>query len=167
MRRAAILGLGGRGQFWLRTALNSGWHVSGFDPDPTALPASRRSEWRREHTISATVKDADWMICCLPERLELMQKVIQRAQAEAPETCVIAVDTGFEVENVQSCATRRDQLVQVAFDQDAGFSLSVTAYNPPHIKEEVTRTLAEFAATLSLDTDNTEVPKADTGAQSA
>lgn len=167
MRRAAILGLGRRGQFWLRTALNSGWHVSGFDPDPAALPASRRSEWRREHTISATVKDADWMICCLPERLELMQKVIQRAQAEAPDACIIAVDTHFDVENVQSCAMRRDQLVRVTFDNTAGFSLSVSAYNAPALKQEVTRTLAEFAATLSLDTEGAAASDTNQDAQSA
>ena len=167
MRRIAILGLGRRGQFWLRTALQSGWQVSGFDPDPAAMPASRRSEWRREHTISATVKHADWVICCLPERLELMQKVIQRAQAEAPEASVIAVDTCFDIESVQSCATRRDQLIQVTYDSSAGYSLSVTAYNAPSIKQEATRTLAEFAATLSLDGDNAKAPQVSTGAQSA
>jgi len=156
MRRVAILGLGERGQFWLKTALRSGWQASGFDPDPSAMPAKRRSEWQREDTISATVKDADWVFLCLPERLELMQKVIQRAQAEAPDACVVAVDTHFDVDSVQSCAMRRDRLVQVTFDHDAGFSLSVTTYNPSELKEEATRTLAEFAATLCLDTNGAD-----------
>lgn len=151
MRKAAVLGLGHRGQFWLETALKSGWQVSGFDPDPTAFGGQRRGEWRRERTISGTVKDADWVVCCLPERLELMQKVIQRAQAEAPESSVIAVDTTLPVEDVQTCATRRGQLVQVTFDHTAGFALSVTSRNVPALKEKATTTLAEFAATLSLD----------------
>ena len=155
MRKAAILGLGCRGRFWLKTAVQAGWQVSGFDPDPTAFPALRRSEWQREHTISGTVKGADWIFCCLPERLELMQKVIQRAQAEAPESTVLAVHTMFAVEDVQTCATRPGQLVQVSRDNDAGFSLSVTSRNLPEIKSSATKTLAEFAAVLSskLPTD--------------
>lgn len=151
MRKIAILGLGTRGAFWLKTALQSGWNAFGFDPDLGVMPVTRRGEWRRETTISKTVKDADWIVCCLPERLELMQKVIQRAQAEAPDAAVIAVDTRFAVEDVQTCATRPDQLVQVACDAANGFSLSVTSRNPSHIKTAATETLAEFAATLSLD----------------
>ena len=151
MRKAAILGLGHRGQFWLQTALRSGWQVCGFDPDPTALSATHRGEWRRERTISSTVKDADWIVCCLPERLELMQKVIQRAQAEAPNATVIAVDTAFAVDDVQNCAMRRGQLVQVAYDRADGFALSVTSQNDATIKDAAKSTLAEFAATLSLE----------------
>lgn len=151
MRKAAILGLGNRGQFWLETALRSGWQVSGFDPDPTALRSAKERDWRRESTISGTVKNADWIVCCLPERLELMQKVIQRAQAEAPEASVIAVDTRFAVDDVQACATRRGQLVQVSYDDSDGFALSVTAQNAGNIKEAAKSTLAEFAATLSLN----------------
>ncbi|NNE88158.1 MAG: hypothetical protein HKN27_08785 [Silicimonas sp.] len=167
MRRAAILGLGGRGQFWLKTALRSGWQVSGFDPDPAAMPANRHSEWQRENTISGTVKDADWIMCCLPERLELMQKVIQRAQAEAPEACIIAVDTRFDVEDVQSCAMRRGQLVQVTHDAENGFALSVTALNEPAIKEEATATLAEFAAIIGIEPTHRPAEQADASEQSA
>lgn len=151
MRKAAILGLGNRGQFWLETALRSGWQVAGFDPDPSALSGGRARDWQREQTISGTVKNAEWIVCCLPERLELMQKVIQRAQAEAPEASVIAVDTRFVVDDVQACANRRGQLVQVTYDADAGFVLSVTSQNMPETKEAAKTTLAEFAATLSLD----------------
>lgn len=154
MRKAAILGLGERGQFWLQTALRSGWQVSGFDPDPGALTSRPRSEWRREQTISSTVKDADWVVCCLPERLELMQKVIQRAQAEAPESTVIAVDTAFAVDDVQSCATRRGQLVQVRYENEGGFALSLTSQNVAGIKKAAETTLAEFAATLSLESES-------------
>lgn len=165
MRKVAILGLGQRGAFWLNTALQSGWQVSGFDPDPTALGTTRRDEWRREKTISGTVKDAQWIVCCLPERLELMQKVIQRAQAEAPEASVIAVDTSFPVDDVQSCATRRGQLVQISYDQKGGFALEVTSQNTTQIKEAATATLAEFAATLSLEP--TETAETHAGAESA
>lgn len=167
MRKAAILGLGHRGQFWLQTALESGWKVSGFDPDPVAFGGQRRGEWRRERTISGTVKDADWIVCCLPERLELMQKVIQRAQAEAPEDSVIAVDTNLPVEDVQTCATRRGQLVQVSYDRTGGFALSVTSRNVPALKEKATTTLTEFAATLSLDPTNIFTDITDIGAESA
>ncbi|MEO9825457.1 MAG: NAD(P)-binding domain-containing protein [Paracoccaceae bacterium] len=156
MSKIAILGLGQRGEFWLQTALQSGWQVSGFDPDPKALGTTRRGEWRREKTISGTVKDANWIVCCLPERLELMQKVIQRAQAEAPETSVIAVDTSFPVDDVQTCATRRGQLVQVRFDLKDGFELAVTSKNAAPIKDAATTTLAEFAATLSLEPTNVQ-----------
>lgn len=167
MRKAAILGLGHRGQFWLETALRSGWQVSGFDPDPSALRGGHTRDWRRERTISGTVKNADWIVCCLPERLELMQKVIQRAQAEAPETSVIAVDTSFAVDDVQACATRRGQLVQVAFDTTEGFALSVTSQNMPDIKTAATTTLAEFAATLSLDPVTLEPEESGVKAESA
>lgn len=151
MRKAAILGLGQRGQFWLETAMRSGWQVSGFDPDPSALRMPLTRDWRREQTISGTVKGAHWVVCCLPERLELMHKVIQRAQAEAPDASVIAVDTRFAVDDIQACATRSSQLVQVTYDESDGFALSVTAQNAPIIKEAAKATLAEFAATLSLD----------------
>lgn len=161
MRKAAILGLGHRGQFWLQTALRSGWNVSGFDPDPAAMESMRRGEWRREQTISSTVKDSDWIVCCLPERLELMQKVIQRAQAEAPSATVIAVDSSFPVDDVQSCAMRRGQLVQVAYDRTDGFALSVTSQNASAIKDAAKTTLAEFAATLSLEPMDFQSPHAD------
>ena len=116
-----------------------------------ALETSHRHEWQRDKTISATVIDAHLIVCCLPERLELMQKVIQRVQAEAPDASVIAVDTEFAVDDVQSCATRRDQLVQVTYDHESGFALAVTSQNTAQIKDTATSTLAEFAATLSIE----------------
>ena len=167
MRKAAILGLGKRGQFWLETALRSGWKVSGFDPDASALATAHRGEWQREHTISGTVKDAEWIVCCLPERFELMQKVIQRAQAEAPSASVIAVDTRFPVEDVQTCATRHGQLVQVTYHEQDGFALSVTRQNMPETKETAKATLAEFAATLSLEPVVEISEHAQAGAESA
>lgn len=167
MRKAAILGLGDRGQFWLQTALQSGWQVSGFDPDPSAITNNRRSEWQRKTTISSTVQDADWIVCCLPERLELMQKVIQRAQAEAPESSVIAVHTQFAVDDIQACATRTGQLVQVTYDAAEGFALSVTSQNVAAIKDSAKSTLAEFAATLSLEPIALAPENADANAESA
>ena len=80
-----------------------------------------------------------------------MQKVIQRVQAEAPDASVIAVDTEFAVDDVQSCATRRDQLLQVTYDHESGFALAVTSQNTAQIKDTATSTLAEFAATLSIE----------------
>ena len=85
-RKAAILGLGERGSAWAEMFRDAGWRVSGFDPDPSVdgLPSGSRG-WRKQETISSTVAYADWVVCCLPDRLELMLKVLQRAQAEAPD----------------------------------------------------------------------------------
>ena len=167
MRKAAILGLGRRGRFWLKTALEAGWQVSGFDPDPAASPTSRRSDWQREHTISGTVKKADWIVCCLPERLELMQKVIQRAQAEVPEAAVIAVDTLFDIEDVQNCSTRPGQLVRILRENDDCFALSVTSRNLPEFRNSATLTLAEFAAALNVQLPSDEQSSSQANAETA
>ena len=121
-RKAAVLGLGGRGRAWAEMFRDAGWRVSGFDPDPSCqgLPGGSRG-WRREETISTTVAHADWVVCCLPDRLELMQKVIQRAQAEAPGNAVIAVTTkAHDVDAVQGCALRPAQVVLITGAPDTG-----------------------------------------------
>ena len=113
--KAAILGLGERGRAWAGMFRDAGWRVSGFDPDPSAmgLPTGSRG-WRREQTISSTVAYADWVICCVPDRLELMQKIIQRAQAEAADAAVIAVTSRLhDVDAVQGCAIRPAQVVLI------------------------------------------------------
>lgn len=152
-RNAAILGLGRRGIRWARQALGAGWQVSGFDPDPSAGQAlAGTPEWRRETTISATVRKADLVICCLPERLELMQMVIQRAQAEVPGNAVIAVATGAqEIEAVQGCALRPGQVILVNETPGGGYSLDVTPKNDAVLRERAAELLVELAATLGLD----------------
>jgi len=125
--------------------------VAGFDPDPRAgaagLPAG---DWRRAETISATVRGADLVVLCLPERLELVQTVLQRAQAEVPEGGVIAVDTGaFNAEAVQGGAIRPGQIVQVT-GSGGGFELGVTGRNDAEIRAVAGAVLAELAAVASL-----------------
>ena len=78
-KKAAIIGLGARGAAWAELFRDAGWVVSGFDPDPdvTGLAKGTRG-WRRGETISSTVEQADWVLCCVSDRLELMTKIIQR-----------------------------------------------------------------------------------------
>lgn len=144
-RKAAILGLGQRGLAWAEMFREAGWRVSGFDPDAgaTGLPKGSRG-WKREQTISATAAQADWVICCLPDRLELMQKVIQRAQAEAPQNAVIAVNSrSHDIEAVQGCAMRPSQIVLLTGDTGHGIGLNVTSRNPPALKIDAMATLSE------------------------
>ena len=165
-RRVAILGLGARGSRWAEAFRDSGWLVSGFDPDPAA---GRRlsADLRREQTISATVHGADWIFCCLPERLELMQMVLQRAQAEAPREAMIAVTSrAHDVEGVQTCTIRPAQVVRVAEADDGTLALDVTERNPTGTRAEAQQVLAELAAVLSLHPVGFEDGQ-DLGAESA
>ena len=152
-RKAAILGLGRRGADWARLLHRAGWQVAGFDPDPLAkgLPASAR-DCRREETISATVRGADWIICCLPDRLELTQMVLKRAQAEAEEDAVVAVHSiRHDVHEVQACAMRAAAVVQVSDRPGGGFTLDVSTKNSDHAKSFAREVLAEVAALSTLD----------------
>lgn len=151
-RRVAVLGLGARGTRWARACLDVGWEVAGFDPDDRAGRTLGGAGWRREGTISATVRRADWVICCLPERLELVQMVIQRVQAEAPRSAGVAVDIrGQDVEAVQGCALRPGQVVRVCERPDGGVALDVSSRNDEALRDEATGLLAELTAVLSLD----------------
>lgn len=152
-RNAAIIGLGRRGTRWARQALGAGWQVSGFDPDPAAGKVlAGQSDWRREATISATVRGADLVLCCLPERLELMQMVLQRAQAEVQDRAVIAVASdALDVEAVQGCAMRPGQVVVVNDARDGGVALEVTSRNDAAIRTRATELLVELAAAPGPD----------------
>lgn len=135
-RKAAILGLGERGSAWAEMFRDAGWRVSGFDPDPSVAGLSSGSRgWRKQDTISSTVAYADWVVCCLPDRLELLLKVLQRAQAEAPETALIAVTSRLhDVDAVQGCVTRPGQVVLITGAPETGFDLNVSARNAPELK---------------------------------
>ncbi len=143
-KRAAIIGLGGRGQAWATTFLDAGWTVTGFDPEPlTNLPTGTGSRWKQETTISASVRDADWIAICLPERLELLQKVMQRAQAEAPKTAVVGVaTTAFNIEEVQNCALRSDAVVIVSSGAKGGFTCDVSPKTSDGTRDRAKQTLA-------------------------
>jgi len=153
--RAAILGLGDRGRRWADACRHAGWEVAGFDPDDRAGQGLQGDKaWHREQTISGTVKGADWVICCLPERLELMRTVIQRAQAAAPEQAVIAVASrSFDIDEVQGCAIRPAQVVRVTEGSDGGLTLDLNARTHPELRDAATETLSGLAAVMSLSPD--------------
>lgn len=151
-RRAAILGLGTRGTGWAHTCLDAGWQVSAFDPAPDGLAGlTGLPGFRREMTISAAVKRADWILCCLPERLELIQMVMQRALAAAPEGAVAAVATRVhDTETLQNCTTRPGQIVRLAETETGGVTLDVTERNREETRQAAERAFAELAAVRSL-----------------
>ncbi|MEM9969709.1 MAG: hypothetical protein AAF762_01235 [Pseudomonadota bacterium] len=149
-RRAAILGLGQRGRIWADVFRAAGWQTRGFDPDENI---GRTGAWTREATISGTVHGADWVAVCLPERLELMQKVMQRAQFEAPEEAVFGVVTEeFGIEDIQNCALRPANVMLAEAKADGGFALDVSAKTTPRLRSIAEDLLAELAAHRSLET---------------
>ena len=147
-RKAAILGLGQSGGAWARRFHAMGWQVTGFDPELLAegIPQFVH-DWRQENTISATVRGADWVLVCLPDRLELMRKVIQRAQVEAPEDAIIAVATQtFDIEEIQGCAHWPGCVICVNAGEDGGFFVDVNSNTSEIVRTEATSVLAELAA---------------------
>ena len=151
-RGVAILGLGARGVRWAEACARAGWEVAVFDPDDRAGLSATGADWRRETTISATVRRADWVIFCLPERLELIQMVIQRVQSEAPEGAVLAVASrDHDVEAIQGGAIRPGQIVRVLDEGVDGVALDVSSRNDDAVRATATEGLAELAAVLSLD----------------
>lgn len=157
-RRAAILGLGSRGQRWARALKESGWATSGFDPEPLV----RVKDARREETISSTVARADWVIVAVPDRLELIQSVVRRAQAEAPEPALLAVvSRAFDAEAVRGCTLRPAQVVLVS-DTPGGVSLEVSSQTPPEVKVAALAFLSEVSDLVSPDTALEVAPYPDT-----
>lgn len=157
-RKVAILGLGARGLSWAGAFLDAGWRVSGFDPDPCVSgPSQNRRGWRRDETISASVSFADWVLICLPERLELVQKVIQRAQAEAPDGAVIAVVTEtFDIDAVQGGAIRPGRIAAITAAPEAGPVLLLSARNQADFKVDSLAVLSQVcpaAPTVELPGD--------------
>ena len=147
-RKVAVLGLGTRGGDIARAFHATGWQVAGFDPDPGAegVPELKR-DWIRQSTISGTVQGADWVVICLPERLELMRKVIQRAQSEAPRDTTIAVVThDFDIDAVQGCALRPAHVLRVDQGEDGGYVIDVSSKTDAKAKSDATTVLAQLAA---------------------
>lgn len=144
-RKVAIMGLGQRGLSWAEAFLDAGWRVSGFDPDPAvAGPSRNRRGWKREETISTSVSFADWVLICLPERLELVQKVIQRAQAQAPDGAAIAVvSQTFDIDAVQGCAIRPGRIAAITATPDDGPVLLLSAKNKADFKVDALAVLSE------------------------
>lgn len=151
-RSAAILGLGRRGEDWAGLCLRAGWSVCAFDPAPGAASAvARLPGLDRRETISSAVRHADWIICSVPDRLELVQKVIQRAQAEAPPSAIIAVaSSDHDIETLQSCAVRPAQVVRLVEPVAGGVALDVSERNTPDLRHIAETLSAELAAVRSL-----------------
>lgn len=153
-RKAAVLGLGERGALWAGAFIQSGWDVAGFDPEADGVI----EQLKRETTISATVRGSDWIIVCLPERLELMQMVIQRAQTEAPDHAIIAIASrAFDVEQVQSCAIDPARVV-LASGQEDGFSFDITSKTAGDVRHETILMFSELSAAVSVGTTEMEEP---------
>ena len=162
-RRVAILGLGRRGTAFARAFHAAGWQVTGFDPDPAAGPgADLGRDWRREATISGTVSRADWLVLCLPERIELLRKVIQRAQAEARDDAIVAVVTrDTDAEAVQGCALRPAYVLRVGLGEAGALLVDTTAATAGTVRTEVKSVLAVLAAPGALDLpDDADQPPA-------
>ena len=151
-RRVAILGLGARGARWAEGLHQSGWVVSGFDPDPMAgSELEKLGDWKRQQTISSTVRGVDWVVCCLPDRLELMQMVLQRVQAEAPEKAIVTVASrSFDIEDVQASAIRPGLVFRVTEASEGSLSLDASDRNSDDARALASDGLAELAAVWSL-----------------
>ena len=136
-RRAGILGLGRRGGSWVRTCLAAGWQVSGFDPEPRAGPRLDAGDaWYRAETISAAVQDAELVIACLPERLELMRMVLQRAQAEAPGAVLAVASRQFDAPAIQLCALQAGRVLRLAREAGGQVVLEVSARNGDEFRDD-------------------------------
>ncbi len=148
---AAIVGLGARGARWAEALQAAGWMVSGFDPDDRAGRKLGGATWKREATISATVRRADVVLCFLPDRLELVRMVLQRVQAETkPETMVAVHSRLHDVDEVQGCAMRPAQVVRLSDAAEGGVALDVSARNDDALREQAALFVADLAAVLSL-----------------
>ncbi len=150
--RAAILGLGERGAKWAETCLAAGWDVTGFDPDDRAgASISGGASWRRETTISGAVKRADWVICCLPDRIELMRPVIKRAQASAPGGALVAVvSEAHDIEAVQGCAIRPSDVFRLLDGEKGELALDLSSRNDGAARDAATAALAVLNAARAV-----------------
>ena len=163
--RVAILGLGQRGVRWAETCLAAGWDVSGFDPDYRAgASISGGATWQRAPTISSAVQGATWVICCLPERLELMRTVVQRAQASAKMDAIIAVvSADHNIDAVQGCAIRPSHVFRLNDDADGTLALDVSYLNGEKERQRTKEALAILSAAQSVapppEPDELDVPK--------
>jgi len=146
--RAAVLGLGARGTRWAHACLDAGWEVAGFDPDEdTGHAMTGGALWRREATISGAVERADLVICCLPERIELLRPVLQRAQASATEKAVVAVvSAAFDVDEVQGNAIKPSKVLRVFEDANGQISLDLGTALDAQMRVHVTKIMSGLGA---------------------
>lgn len=167
-RHAAILGLGQRGAGWAETCLTSGWQVSTFDPDAGAgAGLGRDVALSRRVTISETVHRAELIITALPERLELVQMMLQRAQAAAPEDAVFCVASDrFDIEALQSSAIRPGQVFRLSHTDPGNVLLEASQANAGGARKAAKLMLADLMANRALVVD-AAVATSPPGAESA
>lgn len=151
-RRATILGLGRRGEAWAALCLTAGWQLRSFDPAvSTASAIARLPGIMPAGTISGAVRDADLVICCVADRLELIQMVLKRVQAESPQAAVIGVASAtHDIEALQSNSIRPGQIIRLAEPEGEGVAFDVTDRNPPETRQAAKLLSAELAAVLSF-----------------
>jgi carnitine 3-dehydrogenase len=113
IKQAAVVGGGVIGAGWVARLIENGIPVRIYDPDPTApqkieavlansrhaysklTMAPRRTEARFEFApdLASAVKDADWIVEAVPERLDLKQKIYREIEDAAPHHAIIASST--------------------------------------------------------------------------
>ena len=154
-RTVSILGVGETGGHWARDFLAAGWRVRVFDPYPEAEGLTGiRTKIERASTISSCVSKAHWVIVAVPGRLELVQTVIQRAQAEAPRDAVVAVTSlADSIDAIQSSALRPGQVVHVGRQDNGGFDMNVTQRNSDDFRQEAVLALSEISAVRTIGAD--------------
>ncbi|WP_020393967.1 carnitine 3-dehydrogenase [Thiolinea disciformis] len=113
IKQAAVIGGGVIGAGWVARLIENGISVRIYDPDPTApqkvdavlnnsrhaysklTMAPRRAEGKFTFAsdIASAVKNADWIVEAVPERLDLKQKIYREIEAAAPQATIIASST--------------------------------------------------------------------------
>lgn len=151
-RRAAILGLGRRGEAWAALCLQAGWLVRSFDPAPgTASAVARLPGLTPAGTISGAVRDVDLVVCSVPDRLELIQMVLKRVQPEVGPATVVAVPSlSYDAEALQSCSIRPAQIIRLAQADADGVAFDVTDRNASDMRRQAELLSAELAAVLGF-----------------
>ena len=154
-RTVSILGVGKTGGSWARDFLEAGWRVRVFDPDPEAEGLfGIRTKTERASTISSCVSKAHWVIVAVPDRLELLQTIIQRAQAEAPRDAIVAVTSfSHDIDAIQNGALRPDRIVHVGRQDDGGFDMNVTQRNSDEFRQDAVLALSELSAVRTIGAD--------------
>jgi len=182
IEQAAIIGGGVIGGGWVARFLLMGIDVNVFDPDPEAerkigevLNNARRSlpalydhrlpkEGRLQFvdSLEQAVVSAQWIGECVPERLELKQKVIADIQTYCSADSIVASSTsGFKPSELQDGAPNPKQiivahpfnpvylipLVELVGDQktceDASQILTMLGFQPLVVRKEIDAHIAD------------------------
>jgi len=174
--KAAIIGGGVIGGGWAARFLLNGWDVAVADPDPEAkrkinevlagarrsLPAVYDRALPAEGTLSfCALEDAcagaDWVQESVPERLDIKHAVLDRVNAAAPDSAVIASSTsGFKPSELTAQGARCIvahpfnpvyllPLIELVGDVPAGAAdmLRGVGFSPLHVRKEIDAHIAD------------------------